>query len=312
MCWGSRSARSAQVALHHGDLAQAAALPEEGLAHVRAVGDDDAIAALLGNLGNVAFFRGDYAEAVTRAEESLALYRALGSVHGTASVLGTLGRALLEQGEHERAQAVLGEGLVLSQRIGNKWYAISALEGLAARRHRPRSVGTRGAVIRRGRGAGEGERHRGATYRPGRERASGGHRPGASRRGNIRGCLVSGGGTPPEAALADAPPQAIAEELTPAATDKPRACLATEDDADEVSVTERALFPGLTARECDVLALLAKGQSDGGIAAALAISERTAGNHVQHIMHKLGVTSRTAAAIWALRHQTTHSGTQKR
>ena len=120
------------VALHHGDLARAAALYEEGLAQVRAVGDDDAIAASLGNLGIVAQFRGDHAETVARCEESLALYRGLGSVNGTAKMLGTLGRALLELGEHERALAVLDEGLVLSQRVGNKLYAISALEGLAA------------------------------------------------------------------------------------------------------------------------------------------------------------------------------------
>src|SRR5262249_9640878 len=119
------------VALHHGDLDRASDLAEEGLTHVRAVGDDDAIAALLGNLGNVAFFQGDHARAVARAEESLALYRALGSVHGAASVLSTLGRALLELGEYERALAVLEEGLLQSQKIGNKWYTITALLGLA-------------------------------------------------------------------------------------------------------------------------------------------------------------------------------------
>ena len=57
-------------------------------------------------------------------------------------------------------------------------------------------------------------------------------------------------------------------------------------------------------RECDVLALLAEGRSDSGIAAALSISERTAGNHVQHVMHKLGVKSRTSAAMWAFRNRT--------
>lgn len=66
---------------------------------------------------------------------------------------------------------------------------------------------------------------------------------------------------------------------------------------------ERPIFPGLTPREGEVLALLAEGQSDSDIAAALSISERTAGNHVQHIIHKLGVKSRTAAAIWAFRNR---------
>jgi DNA-binding NarL/FixJ family response regulator len=42
--------------------------------------------------------------------------------------------------------------------------------------------------------------------------------------------------------------------------------------------------------------------SDREIAAALSISERTAGNHVQHIMQKFAVTSRTAAALVAVRY----------
>jgi len=58
----------------------------------------------------------------------------------------------------------------------------------------------------------------------------------------------------------------------------------------------------LTEREMEVLHLLADGMTDRDIAGALAISERTAGNHVQHAMQKLGVESRTAAAVFAVRH----------
>jgi predicted ATPase/DNA-binding CsgD family transcriptional regulator len=293
------------VALRHGDLEQAAALPEEGLAHVRAAGDDDAIAALLGNVGSVAFFRGDYEEAVARCEESLALYRALGSVHGTASVLGTLGRALLEQGDHERALAVLGEGLVLSQQIGNKWYAISALEGLAA------TTTARGEWERAARLFGAVEalvEASGIVVQPADRAAN--ERLLTTVRAHLdeatfAAAWAAGAAAPPEAAMAEAPAPASEEAFAPVATDRPLAPPATDDDADEVSEPQRAIFPGLTPRECDVLALLAQGRSDSGIAAALSISERTAGNHVQHIIHKLGVKSRTAAAIWAFRNQTT-------
>jgi DNA-binding NarL/FixJ family response regulator len=59
---------------------------------------------------------------------------------------------------------------------------------------------------------------------------------------------------------------------------------------------------GLTPRESDVVRLLAEGLSDREIAAALSISERTAGNHVQHILEKLDVDSRTAAAVFAVCH----------
>jgi DNA-binding NarL/FixJ family response regulator len=59
---------------------------------------------------------------------------------------------------------------------------------------------------------------------------------------------------------------------------------------------------GLTPREVEVLRLVAEGLSDRQIADALSISERTAGNHVQHAMAKIGVDSRTAAAVFAVRH----------
>jgi DNA-binding NarL/FixJ family response regulator len=63
-----------------------------------------------------------------------------------------------------------------------------------------------------------------------------------------------------------------------------------------------AIAAGLTPREGEVLRLLSEGVSDREIAATLSISERTAGNHVQHILQKLGVDSRTAAAVFAVRH----------
>ena len=59
---------------------------------------------------------------------------------------------------------------------------------------------------------------------------------------------------------------------------------------------------GLTARELDVLRLLAEGTSNRAIAEHLFLSERTVENHVHHILDKLHLDSRTAAATWAVRH----------
>jgi DNA-binding CsgD family transcriptional regulator len=58
----------------------------------------------------------------------------------------------------------------------------------------------------------------------------------------------------------------------------------------------------LTARERDVLHLLVAGKTDREIAAALFISRKTASDHVGHILAKLGVPSRSAAAAEAVRH----------
>ena len=58
--------------------------------------------------------------------------------------------------------------------------------------------------------------------------------------------------------------------------------------------------PGqLTRRERDVAALVARGQSNGQIAASLIISVRTVETHVQHIMDKLGCSTRAQIAAWS-------------
>jgi DNA-binding NarL/FixJ family response regulator len=56
-----------------------------------------------------------------------------------------------------------------------------------------------------------------------------------------------------------------------------------------------AAFP-VTGRQAEVLALLGEGRSDAEIAHLLGISVRTVGHHVEHILERLGVSNRTAAA----------------
>ena len=54
---------------------------------------------------------------------------------------------------------------------------------------------------------------------------------------------------------------------------------------------------GLTAREQEVLALLSQGLRDREISRRLFISERTVHHHVSTVLAKVGVSSRTAAAM---------------
>jgi non-specific serine/threonine protein kinase len=55
----------------------------------------------------------------------------------------------------------------------------------------------------------------------------------------------------------------------------------------------------LTRRERDVAVLVARGQSNNQIAASLLISVRTVETHVQHIMDKLGCSTRAQIAAWS-------------
>ena len=59
---------------------------------------------------------------------------------------------------------------------------------------------------------------------------------------------------------------------------------------------------GLTPRETDVLVCMARGMSNRQAARALFISPKTVGNHLEHIYTKLGITTRTAAALFAMQH----------
>lgn len=57
----------------------------------------------------------------------------------------------------------------------------------------------------------------------------------------------------------------------------------------------------LTPREREVAALVAQGLTNREIAARLYLSERTAQNHVQHILTKLGLVNRSQIAVWVTR-----------
>jgi DNA-binding CsgD family transcriptional regulator len=75
--------------------------------------------------------------------------------------------------------------------------------------------------------------------------------------------------------------------------------LLMKDERTQLRATHLVQLP-VTEREREILALVAAGKTNGEIAAVLAISDRTVQKHLEHIFQKLGVETRTAAAVRAL------------
>src|SRR5690606_10537577 len=66
--------------------------------------------------------------------------------------------------------------------------------------------------------------------------------------------------------------------------------------------TQRSAPAPLTARQAEVLGLVARGRTNRQVADELFISDKTVARHVSNIFAKLGVSSRTAATAWAYEH----------
>ncbi len=75
--------------------------------------------------------------------------------------------------------------------------------------------------------------------------------------------------------------------------------LILEERREELEMAELVSL-GLSRRETEVLAWIARGKSDAETAMILGISARTVAKHLEHIFQKLGVESRMAAAVLAL------------
>jgi DNA-binding CsgD family transcriptional regulator len=290
---------------------------QQSLDLYRGLGDEWGTATTLIYLGNIAFFGAEYAAARLLLEEALGLCRKTGQTWGAAVALYSLGLALLSQREDYQAarahlqesfdilkglgdlrglirvEAGLGrfaldkhdlpmarvhwhEGLFLAQEVGDQWavaHCIEGFAGLAVLEHQPE-------IAARLFGAADGLRERLYAGLP----------------------LAFQAWRDRELVLARS---SLGELAFKAAFEKGRqlnldqALALVDTPTRDASRAANSSAVSLTAREIEVLRLLATGLTNAQIAEALFVSRTTINAHLRNIYGKLGVKSRTAAARFA-------------
>jgi predicted ATPase/DNA-binding CsgD family transcriptional regulator len=272
------------IARARGSLDEAVAHQERALALYRGLGDSGWAALVLVNLGAVALLRGEAARAEALLTEALETYRQLQDRFGMAVTLSDLGLVARTGGDRIRARALLAESL-------EHWRALGTREGLLDWLARVGALaaddGGLQLAARLLAAADAAQREIGYVFEPA-ERERIGQALVQARRGlgDARFDAAWAGGS--QLGLDDALAEAAHFLALPAPEPAGRG-----DAAANVA--------GLTPRELDVLRLVAAGYSDRQIGEALFISHRTVMRHVEHILAKLDVESRTAAATQAVR-----------
>jgi predicted ATPase/DNA-binding CsgD family transcriptional regulator len=275
--------------VHQGDSAAARPHAEEAVALLREVGDAWGLAIALTNLGIVPESQKDYAEAKVLFEESVALFRDLGDPWGLSLALRHLGYVFSGEGNYARAAALFKESLVLCGALGEKWFSSMCLEdlgvvaGMGGDYRRAVRLLAASAVLREV--VGTAVRN---LYRADYDRTLAAARAGLDERAFAaawdEGRAMTLEQAIVEAQQAMAPDQAIQSPRPPMEPPSP------------------AYPAGLTAREVEVLRLVAQGLTNAQVAEQLVITPRTVNVHLTSIYSKLQVTSRTAAARYAIEH----------
>jgi DNA-binding CsgD family transcriptional regulator len=273
-----------------GDLTRAAALAEQSLALQREVGAKLFIPDPLRLLAEIRLAQGEQARARELAEESVATEEEVGNSVDLAITFMSLARVIACQGDHAAARALYQESFELLHKLGNKESIATCLEGLGAVVTAQGSVeapltGARWAAQLWG--AAETLRQRIGTplapvYRTDYEQAVAAVRSALGEKAFAE-AMAEGRTMTPE--------QALAAQGQPLRTTPP------------LPARPAATYPaGLTAREVEVLRLLAQGLTDAQIAERLVISPRTVNNHLTSIYGKIQVSSRAAATRYAIEH----------
>ncbi len=314
---------SAMLASENGDYATAASHAQSARRGFEAIGDHAGAARSNTVLGNVAKFRDDIPAATRHLSDAVSSQRALGNDWATAVALQNLAALMIDQGDLHAGRALTEESLALKRLAGDRrsvGYGLINLSDLLVREHNPdraRLVLDEAASIAVDLGDGRlaafvdhnlgdvavdaGEVDQAAVHY---RRALAGFRIVRDRRDealtlcSLGRALVRLAETNEGLSLlrqSESLANEIGDELR---LSEARAALA--ESAAPPSV--RSLPGGLTARQAEVLGLVAAGLSNREIGVHLTLSAGTVERHLANVYAKIGVTNRVGAARYALSH----------
>jgi DNA-binding NarL/FixJ family response regulator len=220
-------------------------------------------------------------------EESLVVLRELGDKRSVTMCLAGLADVALSREDPATARTLAEEAVTLSSEVGDRWFAAFSLDGLA------------NAMLVAGQ-AEQSARLFGAAMAM---RAAIGAALPAARQAVHQRCLPLLRTQLSEAALAAAWKQGqnltLEQILAIGRAPLPSSALFAAEPAPPAAPAASEL----TAREIEVLRLVAQGLTDAQVAGQLIISPRTVHSHLASIYSKLGVNTRTAAARYAVEHK---------
>jgi predicted ATPase/DNA-binding CsgD family transcriptional regulator/Tfp pilus assembly protein PilF len=281
---GIALAARAAIALREGKLKSAQRAYEAAL-EVLSDNNHWGIATVEYGMGTLARARGDDKMAVRYFEDAMEIFRELDAWPEIARCQAGIGWIAIAGGELDLAGESLAEGLRLNQMCGQRLGIARGLEAfaaLAAARQQPQQA----AQL-----AGAACQLRDSLGLPG------GVGPkieqvleiSRERLGAARAAALFAAGR--EMAVEDAVRYALGSRPDTVGGPRP-----------DAGAARRAPSP-LTPREHEIVLLISQGLSNREIADELVISPATAARHVANILAKLGFTSRTQVASWAIRHE---------
>ena len=277
------------VAMSVGDLAGARGYLEDGLARHRACADDIGAVDTMFYLAAVVALLGEPRWAAALCEEALALCDSRGERWLKSYMHWDLGLVAWQLGDCTRAAASGRDGLRLAREFNEQWAIAFCVELLAWAAH---------VEIK----------HRRAAYLLG---CADGiwHRIGAPLFGmrHLRRYHEQCTSTV-RTALGAAAFEAEFGKGKQAGLDQAISVALEEAKATVAHPASEAGGAVLTARESEVAGLIADGSSNKAIAAKLVIAQRTVEAHVEHILDKLGFSSRAQIAAWVVETSSAETG----